>query len=125
MAEAWCRSLHPKIVSASAGTKAQGVNPYAVKVMQELDIDMSMHRSQVLEEFDLAQIDYVVTVCDNARETCPLVPAGCKHIHHSFDDPPALAAMESDEERALSHYQRVRDEIRDFVQQLPGLLATA
>lgn len=119
MAEAWCRHLFPDIEVASAGIKTHGVNPYAVRVMQELGIDMSAHRSQLLSEFEPAHFSCVVTVCDNAKESCPVVWGAGKLVHHSFDDPPSLAAGEASEDAVLAIYRRVRDEIRDFVSQLP------
>jgi len=119
MAEAWCRHLFPDVEAASAGIKTHGVNPNAVRVMLESGIDMSTHRSQLLSEFEPARFTFVVTVCDNAKESCPVALGADKLIHHSFDDPPALAASETSEDAVLDIYRRVRDEIRDFVVQLP------
>ncbi len=118
MAEAWSRHFYPDILSASAGVKAVGINPDAARVMLEVGIDISSHKSETLEVYDGQQFDLVVTVCDNAKESCPVFFTQGKTLHHSFDDPPHLAAMESDEQDKLAHYRRVRDEIREFVRQL-------
>lgn len=97
---------------ASAGTKASFVRPEAIAVMQELGIDISGQRSKNVAEFDGQHFDYVITVCDNARETCPVFFGPAERLHHSFDDPAALNG--SDEER-LAIFRRVRDELRVFL----------
>jgi len=84
--------------------------------MAEIGIDILGQKSQNINEFNKMEIDYVITVCDNAKERCPFFPAKTKLIHHSFDDPPKLAASAKSEEEKLSHYRRVRDEIKTFVQ---------
>jgi arsenate reductase len=98
----------------SAGTKKHGMNPRAVKVMEEVGIDMSTHFSKDI--FDLPPIifDFVFTVCDHAHENCPYLP-GAKMIHMGFQDPPALTKDFSNEEETLSVYRRVRDEIESFI----------
>src|SRR5271165_4427619 len=78
----------------SAGTRPSRVRPEAIAVMRELGIDISGHRSKPVDEFARRQFDYVLTVCDHARETCPVYPGHANRIHHSFDDP---AAMQGDE----------------------------
>ncbi|HEV2802841.1 MAG TPA: arsenate reductase ArsC [Pyrinomonadaceae bacterium] len=93
----------------SAGTRPSRVRAEAVEALRELGIDISGQRSKSLEEFAGQAFDYVITVCDNAREECPLFPAGTQRIHWSFDDP---AAAEGDEAARLSVFRRVRDEIR-------------
>jgi arsenate reductase (thioredoxin) len=103
----------------SAGTKPSIVRSEAVKVLAEIGIDISNNRSKSIDEFANIEIDYVLTVCDNAKETCPYFPAKTKVIHRSFDDPPAIG--ESDEETTLDFFRRVRDEIKvyfenDFLQ---------
>ena len=124
MAEGLCRSLLPDYLEAhSAGIESHGLNPRAVKVMGELGIDISGHVSKTLDNLDGMEFDYVVTVCDSARETCPFFPAKVQMIHRSFDDPPSLTAGMSDEESILEVYRRVRDEIGDFIRSLPVLLA--
>ncbi|MGA8593545.1 MAG: arsenate reductase ArsC [Bryobacteraceae bacterium] len=93
----------------SAGTKASFVRPEAIAVMHELGIDISGHRSKSVDEFNRQQFDYVITVCDNARESCPVFFGPAKKLHHGFEDPAALTG--SDEER-LALFRRVRDELR-------------
>ncbi|MFO7739038.1 MAG: hypothetical protein R6V46_11225, partial [Desulfatiglandaceae bacterium] len=68
------------------------------------------------------QFDYVVTLCDNARESCPYFPAKTKLMHRGFDDPPKLVRKTDDDEEAMFHYRRVRDEIKAFVESIPGIL---
>lgn len=99
----------------SAGTRASIVRPEAIKVLAEIGIDISNNRSKSVEEFIDKDIDYVLTVCDNAKETCPYFPAKTKVVHHSFDDPPAIG--EADEETTLAVFRRVRDEIEQYLRQ--------
>ncbi|OHE64199.1 MAG: arsenate reductase [Treponema sp. GWB1_62_6] len=123
MAEGWTRSLKGEVLEAySAGVETHGLNPNAVKVMAEAGVDISGHRSKHVSELLDAGIDYVVTVCDDAAEACPRFPGKAKVVHRSFQDPPALAKTAKTEEEALDHYRRVRDEIRAFVETLPGAL---
>lgn len=124
MAEGLCRDLIGDIVEPySAGIVKHGLNPYAVKVMHEIDIDISNQFSKTLHEMEERDFDYVVTVCDNAHETCPYFPAKTSIIHRGFDDPPRLAENSSSEEETLSYYRRVRDEIRKFILTLPEILS--
>tara|TARA_R110002072_G_scaffold13710_2_gene57539 strand:+ start:735 stop:1130 length:396 start_codon:yes stop_codon:yes gene_type:complete len=129
MAEGWARQLHGGVLDpASAGIETHGLNPNAVAVMKESGVDISGHRSQTLADFADAEgnpprWDLVVTVCGHADETCPALPGVTRKVHVGFDDPPKLAQGETDPERALDHYRRVRDEIRTFVETLPVLLA--
>ncbi|MBC7320254.1 arsenate reductase ArsC, partial [bacterium] len=95
----------------SAGLEATEVNPYAIKVMKELGIDISNHRSKRIEEFKGILFDYVVTVCDSAKEKCPFFP-GKKVIHKSFEDP---AEFIGKEEEKLRVFRKVRDEIKDWI----------
>jgi arsenate reductase (thioredoxin) len=95
---------------ASAGVAPTQVRPEAVEVMSEIGIDISGHRSKSVDEFAGQEFDFVLTVCDNANEHCPIFPATTKRIHWSFDDP---AAVEADTEIRLTVFRRVRDEIRD------------
>lgn len=125
MAEGWVRHLlGDELEPYSAGVEKHGLNPHAVRVMQEVGVDISSHRSQTLADLADPRFDYVVTVCDSARESCPVFPGEALQFHVGFDDPPSLAADAGDEEEALSHYRRVRDEIRLFVEGLPERLAT-
>ncbi len=123
MAEGWARAIRAGDFDAwSAGTEPKAVDPRAVKVMAEAGVDISRHRSKHIDELRDVDFDVAVTVCDNAREHCPFFPGGVTRLHASFDDPPVLARGASSEEEALSHYRRVRDEIRRFVETLsvPG-----
>jgi len=124
MAEGWTRALKgDEIEVYSAGLETHGLNPNAVKVMAEADIDISAQKSQHLDEFMDLDLDYVVTVCDHAHETCPLFPGSARVIHHSFDDPPKLSPPDAPEEEKLDGFRRVRDEIKTFVETLPGALS--
>ncbi len=99
----------------SAGTAPHGIDPRAVKVMVEERVDISGQTSNHVDEYLDTPFDLVVTVCDSARESCPVFPGEGKILHYSFDDPPFLARNAQEEEEALIHYRRVRDEIREFV----------
>jgi arsenate reductase len=123
MAEGWARALRGDLVEPySAGIETHGLNPLAVKVMAEAGVDISAHRSKNVADVMHVPFDYVVTVCDHANEHCPLFPGDAKVVHVAFDDPPRLAKSVKTEEEALGHYRRVRDEIKAFVQGLPGSL---
>ena len=120
MAEGWLRYFKGEQVEVySAGIETHGLNLTAVKVMAESGVDISHHKSKNIRVFKEIALDYVITVCGHANETCPVFPGKTIVIHHGFDDPPALAKESKSEEEALNHYRRVRDEIRDFVQTLP------
>ena len=123
MAEGWARSLHSQLIDTySAGTSPHGVNPLAIKVMAEAGIDISRHESKHLDTLNHLKLDLVITVCDNAASNCPIPPKGTRVVHVPFDDPPQLAKGTKSEEEALQHYRRVRDEIRDFMAEMPSLL---
>jgi arsenate reductase (thioredoxin) len=96
----------------SAGTLPGSVRPEAVAAMREEGIDISSHRSKSVDEFAGREFDYVITVCDNAKEHCPVFPAGTRRIHWSFDDP---AAVLGDEATRLGEFRRVRDQIREHL----------
>lgn len=113
----WGREFH----IYSAGTQKHGMNPRAIKVMGEIGIDISSHYSKTLEEIKDTHFDYVVTVCGHAHETCPVLP-GSKIIHMGFEDPPFLTKGWKDEEKILTVYRRVRDEIADSLKTLPEKL---
>jgi len=124
MAEGWARWLRGDLIEPySAGVESHGLNPRAVKVMAEAGVDISIHRSKHLDEVRDIPFDYVVTVCDNANESCPVFPGDVKRLHVSFDDPPRLARNARTEDEVLGYYRRVRDEIRAFVERLPEALA--
>ena len=127
MAEGWARRLNNDALEVwSAGIAPYGVDPRAVQVMRETGVDISGHHSKHVNELLTIPFDWVITVCDHASENCPVFPGSATHktlrYHHGFNDPPSLARHETDPERALNHYRRVRDEIRDFVMTLPEVL---
>jgi len=127
MAEGWARALKGNVIEAySAGIETHGLNPNAVKVMAEAGVDISGHKSENVTDLLHIPFDYVVTVCGHANEHCPLFPGKAKVIHVGFDDPPALAralaAQGASADAQLDCYRRVRDEIKTFVQTLPGAL---
>ncbi len=126
MAEGWARQLKPgQIEPYSAGTETRGLNPDAVTAMAEAGVDISSQRSKNVRELKEMQFDYVVTLCDDAKENCPLYSGKAKVVHAGFDDPPRLAAGAKTEEERLGPYRRVRDEIRAFVLDLPESLPDA
>ena len=127
MAEGLARTIHGDVLDArSAGIQAHGLNPRAVEVMQEIGIDITSHTSDILLEETIPEIDLVVTVCDHAHDTCPVLPAAQRVVHQPFEDPPRLAREAEDagrEDEALGHYRRVREEIRTFIEHvLPDLM---
>src|SRR5258708_22561270 len=96
----------------SAGTKPSQVRPEAIAVMNEVGIDISGHRSKSVDEFAGRSFDYVLTVCDSAKESCPIFPGDGTRLHHSFEDPAAVTG--SDEDR-LAAFRKVRDQIRQHL----------
>ncbi len=121
MAEGWACYLKGDSIDAwSAGIEQHGLNPLAVKAMAEAGVDISGQTSKLIADLEEQDFDSVITVCDNAHESCPIFPGKARIIHRRFDDPPRLAAGAANEEEAMVYYRRVRDEIRDFVKQLPG-----
>lgn len=106
-----------RIAAFSAGTEPHGVNPRAVQVMAELGIDISGHSSDLLSRYEGQPFDYVITLCGDANERCPLFFCGVKRLHFGFDDPPRATGGE---EEVLAVYRRVRDEIRGTLQQFFG-----
>jgi arsenate reductase len=123
MAEGLARALKGEQLDVfSAGIETHGLNPNAVRVMDEIGIDISGHTSKTTADLRDQEFDYVITVCGHAHETCPFFPARTRVLHVGFDDPPRLAADAQSEQEALGHYRRVRDEIQRFVESLPGAL---
>jgi arsenate reductase len=100
----------------SAGTRPGRVRPEAITVMRELGIDISGHRSKSVDEFQDHSFDYVLTVCDNANESCPIYPGHANRLHHSFEDP---ATVEGSEEQRLSAFRVARDQIRQYLHNFP------
>lgn len=118
MAEGWARVLRGDRLEAwSAGTSPKGLDPRAVRAMAEVGVDISGHASKRPEAVGVP-VDVVITVCDSARESCPILP-GARLVHVPFEDPPRLARDAATEEEAMGHYRRVRDQIRAFVETLP------
>jgi arsenate reductase (thioredoxin) len=115
MAEGLLRHLAAeRFEVASAGVAPGHVRPEAVEVMRELGIDISSHRSKSVDEFIAQEFDYVITVCDNANEQCPVFPGRTKRIHWSFDDP---AAVQGDESARMGFFRRVGDEISERLEE--------
>ena len=120
MAEGWARHLKADLIEAySAGTRPIGVSSRAIKVMAEEGIDISMQQSQHLDEFSEIDFDYVITLCDNAAENCPVFTGKAKVLHRSFEDP--YFAIGSEEEVMVT-FRKVRNEIRKFVEAMPNNL---
>lgn len=123
MAEGWTRFLKGDAIEAySAGVEPHGVDPRAIRAMAEAGVDISAHTSKHVDALEDMEPDYVVTLCSSAQQACPVFPSKSRVLHFGFDDPPALAAGAKTEEEAMSHYRRVRDEIRRFVERLPQAL---
>jgi arsenate reductase len=113
MAEGLLRSLAgDRYEVFSAGTEPSTVHPYAVRVMAEIGMDISLHRSKNVDEFASHPIDMVITVCDHAKETCPVFSGGVQKIHQSFEDP---SKLNGSEEEILAGFRRIRDEIKGWM----------
>ena len=125
MAEGWAKYLKSNVIeSFSAGVEKHGMNEYAIRVMVEVGVDISGHTSKLINELAEKEFDYVITVCDNAHESCPLFSGKTKVIHKGFADPPRLAADAATEEEVLNCYRKVRDEIKLYIQSLPDSLTS-
>jgi len=119
MAEGFTRHLKADQIEAhSAGVAPKGVDSRAIKAMAEVSIDISKQGSKSLDEMRHIEFDYVITLCDNAQKTCPTFPAKTRVMHVGFEDPPGLAANAKDEQEAMGHYRRIRDQIKAFVDKL-------
>ena len=117
MAEGWARALLGGVVEAySAGVEAHGLHPLAVQVMREAGVDISRQRSKRVDELVHLRPDVVVTVCDRAAEACPVFPGAPRMLHRDFRDPARATGTEAE---VLDGFRVVRDEIRDFVRDLP------
>ncbi len=99
----------------SAGIEAHGINPYMKKAMEQLDYSLEGHTSNTMDEYDGIHFDYVITVCDHAKNNCPYFKDATSRIHHSFEDP--ADAQGTDEEKMLV-YEKVRDEIIEYCKEL-------
>ncbi len=123
MAEGWARHLRGDILEIwSAGIEKHGMNPHAVAVMREAGVDIAAQFSKTPAEIGPVEFDFVVTVCGHADEHCPTFAAKARVVHVGFEDPPKLTKHLPDGEEKLAVYRRVRDEIRRFVETLPGAL---
>ena len=112
MAEGWLRHFgtsEDRI--CSAGVRPESVNPKAIVVMKESGIDISMHTSDHVDDYISDSFDHVITVCDNAKESCPVFSGPTNSIHHSFSDPAGFVGHDED---VLEGFRKVRDEIREF-----------
>ena len=115
MAEGLLQHFNPELFEvASAGLEPSHVRPEAIAVMNEIGIDISDHRSKSVDEFENDHFDYVITVCDNANENCPIFPAGTERIHWSFPDPAAVTGIE---EVRLDAFRKVRDDILERIRE--------
>ncbi|MCW3125623.1 MAG: arsenate reductase ArsC [Bacteroidetes bacterium] len=101
----------------SAGIEAHGINPRAIAVMREDGIDISAHTSDVMDRYLGVGFDYVITVCDNARERCPYFPSSAQQLHHNFPDP---AKAQGTEEEIMQEFRRVRDMIKAYCESFVG-----
>lgn len=124
MAEGWAKSLKgDQLEVYSAGIETHGLNKNAIKVMKEVGIDISKQKSENIEKFKDIDIDVVITVCNNAHETCPIFPRNCRVIHVGFDDPPKMAkeieTRGGSLDEQLDSYRAVRDNIEEFIKTLP------
>ena len=118
MAEGLLRELHgDKFEVHSAGVDPSIVRPEAIDVMKEIGIDISGHTSKSADIFAGQEFDYIITVCDNAKEHCPYFPGSAKRIHHTFEDP--ASASGSHDDRAAA-FRRVRDQISEYLRGFPG-----
>ena len=123
MAEGWAKTLKSDEFNVySAGLETHGLNPYAVKVMNEAGVDITNQQSQLLTEFDDVKFDYVVTVCSSAHESCPFFPREATVVHYGFEDPPKMVPADADDETKLDAFREVRDQIKAYVETLPQSL---
>jgi arsenate reductase len=120
IAEGWARHLNGNIIDAySAGIRPIGVSSRAIKVMAEAGVDISMHKSRHIDEFSEIDFDYVVTLCDNAAENCPVFSGKTRIVHKPFDDPYFASGSE---EQIMATFRKVRDGIKTFIETLPQSL---
>lgn len=123
MAEGLTRHLKSDCIEPySAGVDPGVMNLRAIKSMAEIGIDISGGFPKTIESLGPIPFDYVITLCDHANESCPLFPGNTKRLHWGFEDPPTLAENATAEDEAMSHYHRVRDEIKSLVEKLPDVL---
>jgi arsenate reductase len=120
IAEGWARHLKSGVIDAySAGISPGQLNTRAIAVMAEAGVDISQQYSKHIDDLSGVDFDYVITLCDNARELCPVFPSKTKMIHRGFDDP---SFMFGTEQEIMAEFRKLRDEIRAFIETLPGSL---
>jgi arsenate reductase len=120
MAEGWARHLKGDVIEAySAGVWPSGVNPKTIMVMAEAGVDISGQMSKHVDEMLWIDFDYVITLCDNARQQCPVFPGRVKLIHKAFEDPISVVGSE---EKILQAYRKTRDDIKELIETLPESL---
>jgi len=120
IAEGWARELKGNVIDAySAGIRPFGVSSRAIKVMAEEGVDISMHKSQHVDEFSGIDFNYVVTLCDNAYESCPVFSGKTRIVHKPFDDPYFASGSE---EQIMATFRKVRDDIKTFIETMPESL---
>lgn len=118
------RRLYPDtFVAFSAGIEKHGVDPLAIQAMSEANADIGMQRSKLIDDLGSLDFDYVITLCDHARESCPLFPGNAKMIHQGFYDPRSIFDVDEPDYIRIEPYRRVRDEIRSFVERLPEIIS--
>ena len=123
MAEGWARHLKGDLIEPYSAEVAVGtLDARAVQVMKEAGVDISHQRPKHVQGLMHIDFDYVITLCDHARETCPVFPGKAKIVHRAFPDPPALVRSAENDRQALEHYRRVRDQIKSFIERLPEAL---
>jgi len=120
IAEGWAKHLKGDVMDAySAGIAPASLNQMAVKVMAEAGVDISAQRPKHVDEFKDIDFDYVVAVCDNARENCPVFAGRAKHIHKSFEDP---TFMRGTEQQVKAAFVELRDQMKQFIEKMPDIL---
>lgn len=120
MAEGWANHLKSDVIEAfSAGVRPFKVNERAAEVMLEEGVDISSHYSKHVDELMCLDFDYVVTVCDNAKESCPVFPGQAKLVHKSFEDPAATIGTIGE---IMDSFRKVRDQIKEYIETMPESL---
>jgi arsenate reductase len=120
MAEGWARHLKSDVIEAySAGVWPAGVSSRAIQVMAEAGVDISSQTSDHVDDFTTIDFDYVITLCDNAREQCPVFGGNARMIHRAFEDPTFVMGSE---EAITAAFRQTRDQIREFIETLPESL---
>ena len=123
MAEGWARHLKGDIIDAySAGILPIGVSSRAIETMAEAGVDISMHTSKYSDDLGGIDFDYVVTLCDNAAQNCPVFPGKLKVIHKPFKDPYFATGSE---EQVMAEFRKVRDQIKTFIETIPDSLKSS